>query len=140
MQEPADYRFWAADDEQERHRLIIQKDKGGLTYPTEFINNVIIEAERITRLCTQVSETNKLTYNRLISEVRRKFGNPPAEMAEHALETQHGIDNHYSNLLENIVRKYFQIRQHHIGRRKTMSLHKKRKRSKLNKLVLFNGE
>lgn len=136
LSEPADKREHIQDTNRVTHRLIIQKDRGGLVYPTDFVIKVITNAEAVLRQ----TEVRNVTVERLQVEVLKLVGGPPDSFVQHALDTQDGISNHYFAILRKILSRYHHIRQYSAAKTKNNLLHPKKGRSKRNKETLFRGE
>ena len=63
--------------------------------------------------------------------VREMLGNQDVlNLSSHIVDTQHGIDNHFTTLTPIVVESYYDLRQHHISKM----------RQKFNKLILFKGQ
>lgn len=138
--EPAEAKPILHDDNDLHNRLIINKDKGGLFYPTPYLVKIITAAEKIVRQHTKVGDTNKLTIQKLNYYVLNQIGGPPNNFLQHAKDTQDGLQNHYYTLVRNILERYFQTRQNHISKRCNQALHPSKKRNKLTRLVIFSNQ
>jgi hypothetical protein len=117
------------------YRLLIQKDKGGLVYPSKFTVKLIAAAERVTRVYNE-----KLTQERLNLEVLKAVGGPPDAFVQHANDTQHGAGNHYFSLIRKVLTKFHNLRQFYSGKRINQAHHPTKNRVKRNKLTLVSGE
>ena len=138
--EPAAFRDFTYDDNHTQYKLIISKDKGGLTYPTNYTIKVAEAAERCVRQHTAHNKTNSLSLEYLQKSVLNQVGGPPADFEEHASDTRDGLSNHYYEILSKLVRKFYQVRQFHIAKRANLSIHPNKKRSKMTKTINFMGQ
>ena len=140
LTEPAEWRGKLQDANEFNHRLIINKDKGGLKYPTAFMMNLLLVAENVIRHYTTLNQTNHLTINKLNSEVLSRVGAPPDNLLQHAKDTQNGCTNHYYTIIRKVLERFFKTRQNHINKRKNLALHPNKKRNKLTRLVIFSNQ
>ena len=122
--------------------LIEIKNNGGLVIPSSGVVTIIHLTEKaIQQLMNIHSIKNTCSFRHILTRVREAVGSQDILlMGDHIINTQHGIDNHFTSLLFTIVHKYYDLRQHHIAkvyhvRKQVSSL-----RHKFNKLVLFKGE
>ena len=120
--------------------LIVSKDRGGLVYPTKFMIELAMVLERSFRSLMNADNLGQKGTNYLRCVVKNILGKPPADFAEHALITQHGIDNHYTNLLNIAVDLFFTVRINHRAKKINLALHKSMIRNKSTKLVIFTGQ
>ena len=60
-------------------------------------------------------------------------------LKDHLVESQHGIDNHYFDLITLLVERYYVTRLRHIARIHSMSFKNSSVRQKLTKSILFKG-
>ena len=61
-------------------------------------------------------------------------------MSSHIVDTQHGIDNHFTTLMSIVVEAYKDLRQHHISKMFNVKKQAASMSQKFNKLILFKGQ
>ena len=76
----------------------------------------------------------------LLKLIRETLGTPPQSHAQHANDTQDGINNHVSILMESLVKKYHTARIHEVARRVNNEFQANSTRQKSNKLVVFKNQ
>lgn len=138
--EPAKFRARIQDDNELFNRLTINKDKGGLSYPTAFMVKVVTAAEKVVQLSTKLNGLNSLTINQLNYQVLSAIGPPPQHFIQHAKDTQHGCSNHYYTVVKNILERFLKTRQNHLSKRNNLSMHANKKRNKLTRLIIFSNQ
>ena len=120
--------------------LIDSKNRGGLVYPTSFTLQLTMLMERGFRLLMDSNVHAKGGEVYLTCVVKNVMGTPPDDFQMHALDTQHYIDNHYTNLINLLVHLFYKVRINHHSKRLNLSLHKSMIRKKSTKLVIFTGQ
>ena len=70
--------------------LLVQKDRGGLVYPSVFTIRLVTAAEKVSRMF----ELMQLSGERLNLEVLNIIGGPPQESVPNAVDKQNGASNH----------------------------------------------
>lgn len=120
--------------------LIERKNRGGLVYPTRFMLQVVMVLERSFRVLFNEDNLGIRGAGYLRCVIKNILGQPPVFFDDHALETQHGIDNHYSNLLNIITDLFYTVRVNQRSRKINLKLHKTMIRHKTTKLVIFTGQ
>ena len=124
------------------YQLLRIKNNGGLVIPSPGMVRIVQFTEKfIQRLCNIHTVTNMCKFPRILAMVREHIGAADILlMGDHLIETQHGIDNHFTSLLYTIVEKYFNLRQHHIVKMYNVRKQAGTMRQKFNKLILFKGQ
>ena len=126
-----------------RYWLLQLKDKGGLVIPSPGITELLMCAEKTLRRAQNVQSAKVVSpVHVMTNQVKREHGMlDTLGLGSHIIDTQHIIDNHYYNLIELLVTKYYNIRQRHVARLHTSNIRRKpTKRQKLTKLILFSGD
>lgn len=120
--------------------LTVSKDRGGLIYPTHFMLRFVRLAERLFRRML-LSDPEAVGGERYLHVcIMSMLGTPPAIFTEHAVETQDGVDNHYTNIIRILVGLFYTARIHHQAKKKNLRLHKDLIRNKNTKLIIFTGQ
>lgn len=119
--------------------LLHVKNCGKLLVPADGVITVLMSAESHLRELTglKVSRLGHLQLERLVvADVEPGT----LQMAQHALETTVGINNHFYDVVRALVRIYFNVHSHHIVRLHNESVQSQKMRQKYTKLLLFKGE
>lgn len=97
-------------------------------------------AEKVFRIIS--SEDPALSNGEQIMKltVRQAMGVPPPELVQHSLDTQYGINNHYYQLIDDLVSRFFQLRVHHHAKKVNLSMHDKLIRKQATKLIIFAAQ
>lgn len=124
------------------YHLLILKNNGGLTVPSEGTVKVIRAAEWVVRQAAGDSRrTMTIREHEVLYMVRKRIGSEDVFLlGEHIDNTHYGIDNHHHALLKLIVSLYLKLRLHHIAKLTSLSLQQNNVRQKLTKAVLFRGQ
>lgn len=120
--------------------LIAKKDRGGLIYPSKWMIKVVKTAESAFRIIMNDEMACKKSEAHLLKVVREVMGDPPITHIQHANETQHGITNHISAMLDTVVAKFHTLRIHERARKVNRETHKSLIRHKNTKLIIFSGQ
>lgn len=100
------------------YHLLTLKNNGGLVVPSTGAASIVHLAEKcIQRLMNIHSVKNICSFTRVLMMVREMVGERDIlDMRVHIIDTQHGIDNHFTTLLSALVETYYNLRQHHIAK------------------------
>ena len=127
----------SADDA--TYRLITNKDRGGLLYPSRWLRKAVDATERAVRHHHKTS-AKPIQATAAHLTVLNDIGGPPPEFVQHANETQYLISNHYYILLKNVVNYITAMKSYHRANQLNNSIHKRQVRHKNTKLVHFLGQ
>ena len=121
--------------------LTIRKS-GSLAIPSEGVLAIVFAAERHLRTSTDLNKVNQAcTLLRVQRKVLAQLGAKNVlNNADHAIDSQVGIDNHYYFTVRIIVKIFFNIRQYHIVRLHNLKQRGQVVRQKLTKSILFMGQ
>lgn len=123
------------------YQLILSKNRGGLTYPSQFLVQLTETAEKTFKVVTARSNSNRRQSEMLFKvTVRQSMRQPPAQFIQHATETQYRITNHYDTLLNKLLTLFYKLRMHELSRRCNIQLHTNLIRQKNNRLTIFTGQ
>lgn len=124
------------------YHLLKLKNRGGLVIPSQGTVAVIKEAEKAIRQLMDIQSVSRhCKPARIEYIVKARLGTSDVfHMQEHVLQTQHGIDNHFFDLVSVLVHTYFKLRQHHIARLYNLRQQGTSVRHKLTKTILFKGQ
>ena len=124
------------------YQLLSLKNNGGLVIPSTGTVTIVQSAEKaIQRLMNIHSVKNICSFPRVLMVVREMLGNQDVlNLSSHIVDTQHGIDNHFTTLMSIIVEAYYDLRQHHIAKMFNIKKQAASMRQKFNKLILFKGQ
>lgn len=129
-------------DYDKAYHLLVLKNRGGLVIPSQGTVAVIKSAEKaIQQLMNIHSVSRHCKPARIEYVVKADLGTSDVfGLNTHTLETQHGIDNHYFQLISLLIHIYFGLRQHHIARVYNIRQQGESVRHKLTKTILFKGQ
>ena len=124
------------------YQLIRLKNNGGLVIPSTGVVAIVQLAEKTIQRLMNIHSVKKLcSFPRVLMLVREMVGDQDVlNLSTHIIDTQHGIDNHYTTLMSVIVEAYYNLRQHHIAKMFHVKKQAASIRQKFNKLVLFKGQ
>lgn len=124
------------------YQLLELKNKGGLLVPSHGLVNLLLATEKLMRRMMNVTSARSLCSKReVLYAMKSEYGgSDPLCLGDHIMETQHGIDNHFFDLLNLLVDIYYTLRQRHIARLHTSNTTGMSVRQKLTKLILFKGD
>ncbi|CAG4948590.1 unnamed protein product [Colias eurytheme] len=123
--------------------FIVQKDVGGLHYPSQDVIKICVFAEKILRQTTSIHGNSyfsqKGTLPKMTCSVLKKFIGTEvfAEIKNHIHE-QGPFENHFALLIKAITFRYFEVRIHYIMT--LLSQRDERIRNMHTKLILFKGQ
>lgn len=125
---------------QEYGKFLFQKDKGGLTKPSEDVMKICLLAEKCVRAEPQIFQGNaKLKI--VIRVLKHTIGTPVFNsILPHTIENSSFPENHISSLIKAICNVYLNIRFHHLSKCKNSKLQRRNVRQKLTKLILFKNQ
>jgi hypothetical protein len=125
----------------ESHKLLRFKQKGGLKVPSASVVKIVTCAEKHLRSLSDIHiATPSLSMKKIEMRVLAEAAGINICDPTHSAETQEGIDNHNISLIRLIASTFLGMRQHHI-----VKLHNERIRGRvcrynLTKTILFKGQ
>lgn len=125
------------------YHLLKLKNNGGLCIASRSVVILLQLAEKAIRKLMDIDSPSShlCKYHNVLIYVKKMIGTQSLfYMDQHALETQYGIDNHLFDLINSIVKVYFDLRQHHIAKMYTLKKTGVSIRHTANKTVLFKGQ
>lgn len=123
------------------YHLLSLRNQGGLVIPSQGTVTVVMGAERALRRRMNVLTARPCPKQEVLTIVKTEYGLcDPFALGSHIRDTQHGVDNHYFDLLDVVVTIYYSLRQRHIARLHTQRAKGRTVRQKYTKLILFKGD
>ena len=124
------------------HCLLTVKDRGGLIVPSAGLIKAIKVAEKCIRYQNGTRKLNpaatRLAFQSLVLAT---VGTEDIFcIADHALESMAGIDNHQHSLLRLVAGTFSDFRIHHVARSQMSDVMQKSIRNKLTRSVIFMGQ
>ena len=127
---------------EQMYHLLELKDNGGLVIPSQGIVDMLLSAKKAIRREMNIHSAKQIPpQSKIVCIVKAEFGAAdPLKLGQHIIESQDGIDNHYLDILEMMVKTFYNIRQNHVAKLHSSRLKDFSVRQKLTKLVLFKGQ
>ena len=124
------------------YHLLTLKNRGGLVVPSCGTVAVVKASEKAIRQLMNIRSVKRMCKLAQVQYVvKSELGSSDVfSMGSHILQTQHGIDNHYFDLISVLVHIYFHLRQHHIAKTYHLREQGAAVRQALTKTILFKGQ
>lgn len=124
-------------------KLLLRKNRGGLSFPSEDITNLCKLGEKVFRIC---NASGKLHAHNImprlivsgLTEVLSKGLDVFSTLKDHSLDHA-PQENHPVYLMKAVFFEYFKIRLSHVGKSETEKLQSNNTRSSNTKTTLFKG-
>ncbi|GFO13259.1 THAP domain containing 9 [Plakobranchus ocellatus] len=134
----------AVDGSQPSHRLILQKDRGGLIKPSQSVIDICVHSERIFQKLLYVNKQRipqgEGLPGAIAHVVLQDIGTKVFDrLGDHMLDTQ-PENNHVFALIKAVTRAYIKIRMHHLVKEYKAEITGKRIRKSMHNLVLFKNQ
>jgi hypothetical protein len=134
-----------SSENNKHHKLIEQKNKGGLIFPSKDVVRICTTCEKVFKHNETISKFNgmKINANSLVASsicLGRIYWGKSIRKLVRSYAEQYPSENHLIHLMREICQTYFNIRLKYCGKSVFFTTSCKRIRNTLQKIILFQGQ